>query len=144
MYVSFVSPQSSDPCLSLLSCFLATAVSFQLVLANAVMACLYLFIMMLQASFCPAALHFPHCITLWAAYMSFLLSRSPMSFSLSTHALYLMRKCRNHPPSSSCHIFQTLLLYPSYFTHAWQGLHESIRCSPCHVFRFRALQSMVL
>lgn len=97
-----------------------------------------------DASFCPAALHFPHCITLWAAYMSFLFSRSPVSFSLSTHALYLMQKCQNHPPSSSCHIFQTLLLYPSCFPHAWQGLHESIRCSTRHVFRFRGLQSMVL
>lgn len=142
MYVSSVGPQSSNPCLSLLACALAAAVYFQLALANVVVACLYLFIMMLQASFCPAALPCPHCISLWAVYMSSLFSRCPMSFCLSTHALYLMQKYQNHPPSSSCHIFLTFLLYPSCFPHAWQGLHESIYCSPHHVFRFRGLQRL--
>lgn len=100
-------------------------------------------IMMLQPSFCPAALHFPHCITLWAAYMSFLFSRSPMSFSLSTHALYLMQKCQNHPPSSSCQFFKHSSFIPHAFPMPGRGFMRA--SAALHVvFRFRGLQSMVL
>ena len=128
--------QTWNSCLSLLSCVLTTAMSFQLAVANAVMACSHLFKMVLQMIFCPATLCCPRCISLLTSYMSYTswFLNSHTSFSLSSHTISLMHKCQHQPPSSSsCYIFQKTPLVPFLLSSClveafWEHPLFSISC----------------
>lgn len=97
--------------------------------------CCCLFEMMLPVIYCSATFCCPRSSPswhhTWAVYLF---------YSTPTWAFFCLLMsflwCRT--------VNTSLILFPSYFPHAWWRLLESIPCFPYHVFRFKCWQSMWL